>query len=185
MYDRNGLQLSTAAAETLNTYRLTSVDLTTKKYTAYARASRPKGNDQWSMFKIGNQFKDPRDAAYVAQEFEKQYNHDQARQMYTDGVFYDVAREFVKTLDIPVWKYPAEGLLIEDILNDYGYKQNYVPDAKSALREAISVFGIKPPSIKDIPALVKKVETFYADGMTYRESAIKALNITTREGEVA
>jgi hypothetical protein len=185
MYDRNGLQLSTAKAETLNTYRLTSVDLTTKKYTAYARASRPGGNNQWSMFKIGNQFKDPRDAAYVAQEFEKQYTHEQVRQMYTDGTFYDIGREFVQNLEIPEWNYPAEGLLVEDILNDYGYKQNYVPDAKTALREAISVFGIKPPSIKDIPGLVKKVETLYNEGATYREAAMKVLNIKMKEPELS
>ena len=185
MYDRNGLQLSNAAAETLNTYRLTTVDLTTRKYSAYARASRPKGQMQWSMFKIGAQFKDPRDAAFIAQEFEKVYTHDQVRQMYTDGVFYEVAREFVKNTEIPEWQYPAEGLLVEDILNDYGYKQNYVPDSKTALREAIAVFGMKPPSLKEIPILVKKVQELYDQGLTYRQAAMQVLGAEVNKREVA
>jgi hypothetical protein len=181
MYDRNGLQLSTAKANTLNSYRLTAVDLKNKKYAAYARASKPKGNMQWSMFNIGNLYKDPRDAAYVAQEFEKIYNPDQVRQMVTDGVFYDVAREFVENTDIPDWQFPAEGILIEDILNDYGYKNNYVSDAKSALQEAVKVFGIKVPSLKEIPSLISQVENLYKDGCSYREAARKVMNVN--EGE--
>jgi hypothetical protein len=181
MYDRNGLQLSTATAETLNSYRLTSVDLATKKYSAYAQASRPKGQNQWSMFHIGTQFKDPRDAAFIAQEFEKAYNKDQVRQMHTDGILYDVGREFVANTEIPEWQYPAEGLLIEDILNDYGYKQNYVPDSKSALREVIAVFKLKPPVLKEVKGLVDQVEKLYNKGMTYREAARKVMNVNEEE----
>lgn len=177
MFDRNGLQLSPMGTETLNTYRLTSVDLTTKKYNAYARASTPNGNKQWSMFKIGTQFKDPRDAAFIAQEFEKCYSHEQVRQMHTDGTFYEIAREFSEAQDIPEWKYPAEGLLVEDILNDYGYKQNYVSDAKSALREAIQIFKVKVPNLKEIPELVKSVEVLYEKGITYRDAAAFTLGI--------
>lgn len=181
MFDRNGLQLSTALAETLNTYRLTTVDLKTKKYSAYARASRPEGNLQWAMFKIGTQLKDPRDAAFIAQEFEKQYTLDQVRQMVTDDTFYDIAKNFAETIEIPEWQYPAEGLTIEDILNDYGYKQNYVPDAKSALREVISVFNMKAPPLKDIKSLVEKVEALFNTGMTYREAARITMNVNEKE----
>jgi len=177
MYDRNGLQLSTAQSETLNTYRLTAVDLKTRKYNAYAQASRPKGQNQWAMFHIGTQFKDPRDAAFIAQEFEKVYDKDQVRRMHTDGIFYEVAREFISKTEIPEWKYKAEGLLVEDILNDYGYKHNYVPDSKTALREVISVFGLKTPKLKEVKQLVEQVETLYNQGMTYREAARKVMNI--------
>ena len=181
MYDRNGLQLSTAKANTLNTYRLTAVDLNNKKYAPYARASKPKGNLQWSVFNIGTLYKDPRDAAYIAQEFEKLYNPDQVREMVTDGVFYDVARDFVESTEIPEWQFPAEGLLIEDILNDFGYKQNYVSDSKSALREVISVFGLKAPSLKDINGLVAKVEELYNEGASYRQAAKIVMNVTDKE----
>lgn len=185
MYDRNGLQLTTANTETLNTYRLTAVDLTIRKYSAYARASSPKGNMQWSMFKIGSLFDDPRDAAFVAQEFEKQYDKDTVRQMVTDGTFYDIAREFKKNIEIPEWKFPAEGLLVEDILNDHGYKTNYVPDSKTALQEVIKVFGLKVPALKEVPAIVKKVEVLYNEGFTYREAARQVMGVTVEQGELA
>lgn len=177
MYDRNGLQLSTANAETLNSYRLTAVDLKVRKYSAYARASRPKGNLQWSMFKVGKLFDDPRDAAYIAQEFEKQYTQDQVRTMVTDETFYDVARDFVENIEIPKWDYPAEGLLIEDILNDYGYKVNRVDNAREALVEAINVFGLTTPPLKKGKELINTVNKYYETGMTYREAARKTMNV--------
>lgn len=178
MYDRNGLQLSASNdSKTLNSYRLTAVDMTHKKYNAYARASRPKGNMQWSMFKIGNLFEDARDAAFVAQEFEKEYTQEQVRTMVTDGVFYDVAREFVENLDIPEWQYPAEGLTIEDITNDYGYKVNRVDNAREALVEAISVFNKKTPPLKEAKVLINKVNKLYNGGLSYREAARIALGI--------
>lgn len=169
MYDRNGLQLS-KATESLNSYYRTAVDMTVRKYAAYAQASRSKGNNEWAMFNIGL-FKDPRDAAYVAQEFEKQYTKEQIRQMVTDQTFRQIANDFVENLEIPEWKYPAEGILIEDILNDYGYKMNYVNNAKEALREVISVFGITPPSLKEVQKLVDQVEEKYKSGISYREAA--------------
>lgn len=175
MYDRNGLQLS-PVSETLNSYRLTAVDTKAKHYTAYAQAKRTQGNSQWAMFTIGK-FKDPRDAAYVAQEFEKQSSKEQVRQMVIDNTFQDVAKDFLAKTEIPEWEFPAEGLLIEDILGDYGYKTNYVENAKAALREVISVFGIKPPSLKEVGKIVAKVEEMYKSGKSYREAARLAMGV--------
>lgn len=175
MYDRNGLQLSTARTETLNTYRMTSVDLTTKKYRAYARSGSPNPN-KWTMHDIGR-YNDPRDAAHVAQEFEKQYTKDQVSQMVLDGAFSEIAKVFRETIDIPEWKYPAEGLLIEDILNDYGYEKNYVLDAKEALREVIKVFNLKAPNLNDIKTLVETVEKLYQTGISYRTAAKQTMGV--------
>lgn len=185
MFDRNGLQLTTAQSNTMNTYRLTAVDLTIKKYSACAYASKPKGKSQWAMFKIGTMFKDPRDAAYIAQEFSKQYTPEQIRQMVTDDTFKEVSNQFVEDTEIPDWKFPAEGLLVEDILNDYGYKTNYVPDSKAALREVINVFGLETPALKKVPGLVAEVEALYNKGVTYREAARQVMGVEVEEGEIA
>lgn len=174
MYDRNGLQLTPIKRNNLNSYRLTAVDLTERKYSAYARAYTNQKN-VWSMYKIGSLYDDPRDAAFVAQEFEKVYDSHKVRQMVTDGIFYETARQYAKNVEIPEWEFPAEGLLIEDILNDYGYEANRVEDAKSALVEAYKVFQIKPPALKEVPALVKKVEEYFAKGMSYRQAARKVV----------
>jgi hypothetical protein len=178
-YDRNGLQLS-SIAKSRNAYLHTAVDINRKKYAAYAQASRPLGAQQWAMFPIGF-FDDPRDAAFVAQSFQDKYNRDNIRQMVEDGEFNQVASDFVKNLDIPEWKYPAEGILIEDILCDYGYKNNIVPDAKVALREVITVFELKTPPLKDVKGLIDQVEKLYKSGMTYRESARIVMNIKEKE----
>ena len=174
MYDRNGLQLS-PVAETMNSYRLTAVDLKNRKYSAYAMASRPKGPNQWAMFPSGTQFKDPRDAAYVAQEFEKHYSKEQVRQMHTDGVLHQVTLEFVENTEIPEWGFPAEGLLIEDILNDYGYKQNRVSSPVEALKEAIKVTGCNTPPLKKVNTLVSAVQEKYDSGFSYREAAMRTV----------
>jgi hypothetical protein len=181
MYDRNGLQLAASNdPKTKNSYRMTSVDLKERKYFAYARASRPKGQMQWSMFKIAG-FNDPRDAAFVAQEFEKQHKSEYIRELVTDGLFYKYAKEFAQNIDIPEWKYPAEGYLIEDHLNDYGYKVNRVDSARDALVEAIKVFGLKPPSLKEVPNLIAAVEKNYEEGMSYREAARNVMNVKENE----
>jgi len=175
MYDRNGLQL-TAQSNTLNSYRLTAVSLKVKKYSAYARADRTKGNLEWTMFSIGL-FNDPRDAAFVAGEFEKTYTKEQIRQMINDETFRETCNEFKTGLDIPVWQFPAEGLLIHDILSDYKYDRNYVADAKEALREVIKTFKLQVPAMSAIAALVAKVETIYSTGKTYREAAKIAMEM--------
>ena len=175
MYDRNGLQLS-QQANTLNSYRMTAVDMTTKKYVAVARAKQTTGKNQWTMFNIGL-YTDPRDAAFVASEFEKRYTADQIRQMVTNGEFRDVATEFKESIEIPEWNFPAEGLLIEDILSDYSYKKNYVLDAKEALREVIQAFKLRPPTIDAIKDLVACVEQKYQAGKSYREAAKETMEI--------
>jgi hypothetical protein len=177
MYDRNGLQLSTAQSETLNSYYKTAVDLTIKKYAAVAYATR-RHNNEWAMFTIGD-YDDPRDAAYVAQEFFKVYSKESVRTLQTDGEFSQVAREFRETIEIPEWQFPAEGLLIEDILNESanGYKQNYVADARTALLEAINVFKLQTPNLKTAKTLINKVEEAYKTGLSYREAARNIMNV--------
>jgi len=178
-YDRNGLKLS-PVSNSLNSYLHTAVNLNNKKYAAYAQASRPNGQNQWAMFKIGF-FEDPRDAAFVAQSFQNKYTRENIRQMVTDNIFDEIVSEFMETIEIPEWVYPPEGILMEDIISDYGYKKNRVSDAKDALREVISVFGLKPPPLKDVKNIVSDVEALYKKGMTYREAARKIMNVN--EGE--
>jgi hypothetical protein len=168
-YDRNGLELS-AVAETLNSYRYTAVEVKRKKYVAYAQAARPKGDKQWAMFHIA-EYDDPRDAAHVAQTFMTKYSKEEIRQMVTDETFNDVCEKFLAEIEIPTWQYPAEGLLIEDITNDYGYKRNYVNSASEALKEAIAIFKIKTPDLKTAKVLVNMVEMKYKEGMSYRDAA--------------
>jgi hypothetical protein len=174
-YDRNGLEFSTIA-DTMNSYRYTAVDVKCKKYVAYAQAARPKGNNQWAMFPIA-EYDDPRDAAYVGQTFATKYSRDEIRQMVTDETFRDSCKKFIADIEIPVWQYPAEGLLIEDITNDYGYKQNYVNSATEALKEAIAIFKMKIPDLKSAKVLVNLVETKYKEGMSYRDAAKVALGV--------
>ena len=166
-YDMNGLQL-TSVSNSLNTYRLTAVDLAQKKFSAYA-ASKPSHNNEWSMHHIG-MYKDPRDAAYVAQEFEKLYDKVTVRQMIIDGTFSEIAREFRENIEIPEWKYPAEGLSIDDMLGGK-YTTNYVNNAREALVEAIRVAGIKTPAIQQAKIMMNRVEELVRTGITYREAA--------------
>ena len=177
MFDRNGLKLSSPERESLNTYYRTAVDLTSKTYSAVAYATAEFKN-QWSMFTIGD-FKDPRDAAYVAQEFFKQYDKNAVRLLAKDGDWTEVAREFRQNIEIPTWQYPAEGLSIEDILGETGrgYKNNYVSDARAALVEVIKVFELKTPDLKMAKTLINKVEEAYKGGKSYREAARHAMNV--------
>lgn len=170
MYDHNGLQL-TPAADTMNTYRRTAVDLTTKKFNAYA-ASKPRFKNDFSMHPFA-QFKDPRDAAFIAQEFEKLYDKVKVRQMVTDGTLREVANEFIKNTEIPEWQFPAEGFTIEELLNGgyEEYKRNYVDNAKDALVEALRVSGKKTPDLKTAKSMIEEVEALYKTGMTYRLAA--------------
>lgn len=170
-YDQNGLQL-TPVSDSKNSYRLTAVDLLQKKFAAYA-ASKPPHNNVWSMHTIGL-YKDPRDAAYVAQEFEKIYTKEQVRQMIVDSTFTEIAREFRENIDIPDWKYRAEGMSIEDMLGGK-YTTNYVNNARDALVEAIRVAGVKAPPINKAKELMNKVECLVRTGITYREAARKII----------
>lgn len=172
MYDRNGLELS-PVSESFNAYKFTSVDFTTKRYDAYARGTR-KHQNQWNMFTIGT-YKDPRDAAYVAQKFDEEHDNQFVRDLVTDGEWYKYAREYRENIDIPEWEFPSEGLTIEDIELDYGYKTNRVSSPKEALIEAIKVFGKKPPVLKYVKPMVDAVEELYEDGLTYRQAAQKVV----------
>lgn len=171
-YDLNGLEL-TPVSDSLNAYRLTAVDTTNEKYSAYA-ASKPTHKNEWSMHTIGL-YKDPRDAAYVAQEFAKLYDKVKVRQMIIDGTFTEVAREFRENIEIPEWKYPAEGLSFEDILGGK-YKTNYVNNAKDALLEAMRVFNIKAPALDAAKKMMAEVENLVRQGMTYRNAAHKIVS---------
>lgn len=169
--DRNGLEL-TLAADTLNAYRLTAVNTKTKKFSAYAAGTR-KSNNEFNMFTIGL-YDDARDAAYVAQEFEKKVSKSQVREMVTDGTFAEFAKDFRSNIEIPEWVYPAEGMTIDEMLNTT-YKRNYVLNAREALVEAINVFKKPVPSLKDAAAMIKKVEAAVKEGMTLRAAAAKVI----------
>lgn len=166
-YDLNGLQL-TPVSDSLNAYRLTAVDTVNEKYSAYA-ASKPTHKNEWSMHTIGL-YKDPRDAAHVAQEFAKLHDKVKVRQMIIDGTFTEIAREFRENIEIPEWKYPAEGLSFEDILGGK-YKTNYVNNAKDALLEAMRVFNIKAPALNIAKKMMDEVENLARQGMSYRSAA--------------
>lgn len=170
MYDHNGLQL-TPAADTMNAYRRTAVNLGEKKFSAYA-ASRPRFKGDFSMHSIG-MYKDPRDAAFVAQEFEKLYDKEKVRQMVTDGTLTEIARDFRETIEIPEWQYEPEGFTIEELLNGgyEEYKRNYVDNAKEALVEALRVAEKKTPDLKTAKKMIEEVENLKASGMTYRNAA--------------
>ena len=170
-FDRNGLEL-TPAADTLNAYRLTAVNTKIKKFTAYAAGVR-KSNNEFNMFTIGL-YNDPRDAAYVAQAFEKKMSKAQVREMVTDGTFAEFAKEFRSNIEIPEWVYPAEGMSIDEMLNTT-YKRNYVLNAREALVEAINVFKKPVPSLKEAAVLIKKVEAAVKEGMTLRMAAAKTI----------
>lgn len=170
MYDHNGLQL-TPMANTMNTYRRTAVNLTERKYAAYAAAYQSK--KEFAMATIGL-YKDARDAAYVAQEFEKVYDKYKVRQMITDSTFSTIAREFRENIEIPEWKFPAEGLDFDDILGEK-YRTNYVNNAREALLERIRIVGAKAPALKQATEMIKKVEEFYRNGMNYRQAAMEVI----------
>ena len=172
-FDRNGLEL-TPAADTMNAYRLTAVNTKTKKFSAYAAGTR-KSNQEFNMFTIGL-YDDPRDAAYVAQEFEKKVSKSQVREMVTDGTFPEFAKEFQSNIDIPEWVYPAEGMTIDEMLNTT-YKRNYVLNAREALVEAINVFKKPVPSLKAAAEMIKRVEAAVKEGMTLRTAAAKVIGV--------
>lgn len=167
--DRNGLELS-PNQESLNAYRLTSVNTKGKYYSANAY-SNPDRRLTYAMHLIKN-CKDPRDAAFIAQEFEKHYSRDVVTDMVLSGDFKQAVEEFLSNLEIPEWKYPAEGLTFEEMECDWGYKKNYVTDAREALIEAFSIFGVKKFPLNTIPIFIAELESRVFDGSkTYRTAA--------------
>lgn len=168
-FDVNGLAL-TPMGDTMNTYLYTAVLPKVRKYSAYANAT-PGGKQKIFGMQVIGIYDDPRDAAFVAQEFAALYDRHAVTEMVASGSFKEIADEFVENLDIPVWAYPAEGLSFEDLESDYTYTRNYVNTSVDALKEAIQVFSKKPPAVQKVKALVAEVETLVSTGKTYREAA--------------
>lgn len=173
-FDHNGLELS-PVSDTMNAYRLTSVDMKEKKFSAYA-ALYQGPQKLFGMATIG-MYKDPRDAAFVAQEFAKVYDKQKARQLVTDGLFYEIAREFRESIEIPEWQYDAEGFTIEELANGgfEEYKRNWVDNAKDALVEALKIAEKKSPDLKTAKTMIAEVEKLHKEGMTYRNAAKKVV----------
>lgn len=173
-YDLNGLELTTSSCDTMNAYRLTAVDLTDKKFAAYA-ASKPNFKGQFSMHSIHN-YSDSRDAAYSAQQFEKLYDKVKVKQLVTDKLFRGVCQEFTLKLEIPEWSYPAEGSTIAEMLIGK-YDRNYVNNARDALREAFRAHKItQRPSLATCNDLMFRVETIVNAGTTYRNAAAQVIS---------
>lgn len=170
-YDQNGLELS-PIAECKNAYLRTTVDLTAKKFTAYAYAKATR-TGEWTMYTFAR-FDDARDAAFVAQEFQKKYPPEVCRQMVTDGTLLETGRQFAADLEIPEWKYPAEGFTIEEHLNG-GYSdgmKNYVDNARDAMREALKAAHKKAPKLSMVSAILSKIEMIKMEqNVTYRIAA--------------
>jgi hypothetical protein len=170
MYDRNGLEL-TPKSDSRNTYKGTAANMKGKFWYSTARSNdktKMGGHISWHTF---GRFQDPRDAAYAAQEFAKIYNKEAVDSLVESGEFYETAKAFVANLDFPEWKFPAEGLSIDEMLGEPLYKFNRVNDARDALVEAIKVFDLKAPDLKTAARLLGEVESLYNQGYTYREAA--------------
>lgn len=168
MYDRNGLEL-TPVQTSLNAYKFTAVNPKARVYSAYAQSTRNRG--VYSMVTIAK-FTDPRDAAFVGQEFAKIYDEDTILQMAIDGTFKEIAVEFVHSLTIPQWTYPAEGLDWDDIHGSKTGLINRVENARQALVEAIKVADKPIPPLSACKALIARVESMYASGdYSYRSAA--------------
>lgn len=172
MYDRNGLELS-PIQDSMNAYKFTAVNPAIRAYSAYAQATRGKGI--YSMVTIAR-FDDPRDAAFVGQEFAKRFTEDDVYQMVIDKTFDDIAKDFVDNLDFPVWQYPAEGLDWDDIIGNDGTKQNRVDNARDALIEAIKAAGKATPALAQAKKMIAEVESLYHNGMSFREAAKNVVN---------
>lgn len=175
MYDHNGLELSPVDSNTMNSYKFTAVDLTTKRYWAYARSDLWKIAKKFSMHNI-HSYKDPRDAAFVGQEFNKAFSNEQVRELIRSGDFRDVVNEFLENLEIPVWKYPAEGLLIEDILNDYKFEKNYCDTAQEALREYFANFDGPRPALDKVKRMIARVEKYAKENFCGYRVAVKNID---------
>lgn len=171
MYDQNGLELS-PISDAKTAYKATAANEAARNFSAIANAKHAK----FRMQVIGK-FADDRDAAFVGQEFAKLYDEHAVGQMVKDGVFRDVADEFLAGLDIPVWQFPSEGMSWDEMSGDETYTKNRVEGAREALVEAIMVFKLTPPPLKMVATLVKKVEQMYKDGVAYRDAAKQVLKV--------
>lgn len=167
MYDRNGLELSPIQTS-LNAYKFTAVNVHSRNYTAYAQATRNKGI--YSMVTIAK-FDDARNAAFVGQEFAKKFTEAQVYEMVIDKMFETIAADFVESLDIPVWQFPAEGLDWDDITGNDGTVKNRVDNSREALVEALKIAGKPTPALAKAKQLIAEVDKLYNQGMSFREAA--------------
>ena len=166
MYDRNGLEL-TPIGNSMNSYKFTAVNPKYRNYSAYAQATRNKG--LYSMVIIAK-YDDPRDAAFIGQEFAKKFTTEQIYEMAHDKSFDDIAKQFIEDMEIPEWQYPAEGMDWDDILGSDS-KKNRVADARDALVEALKISKKKAPTVAVAKQMINEVESHYNQGMSYRAAA--------------
>lgn len=168
MFDFNGLPLTQSVkADSLAAYLHTTMNMKIRKFGAYAPIF-PNVQMKFSMASIG-MFEDARDAAYVAMEFNAAYSKEQSTQMIIDGTFKEVAKEFIENLEIPEWKYPAEGLTFDEIEGlPADYKMIYSTSAKDAISKILKEFGLPVPKIEIAKKMISEVEKLHADtGVSY------------------
>ena len=175
-YDHNGLELTRSKNDNTSTaYFRTSWNPISKKFQAnFYKAYRGRSVNGTDVIR---EYEDARDAAFVAQEFDRMYTPEQNRLAETDGTIRQITADFVANLVIPTWQYPAEGFDREELINGSfgGYRTNYDSDAREALKEALRVFGKKPPTVDAAREYIKQVEVFHAKGMTYRQAAAQVI----------
>jgi len=167
MEDRNGLKLS-SVSETPNAYYKSHMHLRTKDFRARAWTSKPK-----STITIGS-FADARDAAYVAEQFGLTYSNDQIDDFTLSGSFREIAKDFIKNISIPEWRYPSENVTFKE-LEEGVYKTNRSSDAREALRDVIISRKMSFPPITRVKAIIAEVEKEYSLGLNYRDAAQKVL----------
>lgn len=175
-YDFNGLPLTQSVkADSLAAYLHTAMVMKIRKISAYAPIF-PNAQMKFGMVKIGL-FEDPRDAAYVAMEFNKQYTKDQATQMVVDGTFNEIAKEFVENLEIPEWQHPAEGLSFDEIEGiPADYAMIYSTSAKDAINKVLKEKGLATPKLDEAKKLIEQVEKMHQEtGVSYDLIARKVI----------
>lgn len=175
-YDSNGLELTTSLADTLNTYLYTAVDQKNRRFDAIAIPGFPAHANRFNMIDIAS-YKDPRDAAFIAQEFAKEFSKEEIRTMIIDGTFRETAKQFAATTEIPEWQFPAEGLDFDDILSDYKYDRNWHETARDALVEVFKNIPGKRPALKEVNRLIKMVEEYKAKHSCPYRTAARAVVI--------
>lgn len=147
--DRNGLFLSARAGKTVNTYYLTALDRMLLKWQAYTRLSK-LNNTEMTLRSVGF-YDDPRDAAYVAQAWQRKFSGDDVRKMVENDTFAEETRKFRDNLKIPKWMFPAEGMSAAEIVYyeaaTKAAKEFPSEDPKQCLRIALKMFmaGYVPP----------------------------------------
>ena len=172
MQDRNNLELS-KVQKGLNAYRFSYVHKVRKSFMASAYASFV-AHSKTSTFDIMH-YDDSRDAAYVGQTFMQEYDPETVRALYESGDLGPTVREFLSTVEIPVWEFPAEGYTKADLTEGMNYEKNRVEGAIDSLREVFKALEMKAPPLKEIPALIATCEALYAEGFSWRAAALETV----------